>query len=412
MSVNKGKKALIDSTPDFSNQALENAIAKLKVGWVIKSSQCDTAIQNNSVLTSSQKNDVKDTINNIAHLNIGRYLGDLVRHTNSILDGSIIPGNPDITTGDNGQGTFIEILGLVQSLQVLIPDFYGIPASEKSRGVADHFAILMNKFSETEDSTRPVFTTLGEDIKFISNANLATETALENAYDDMISFLTTIRDDSTDFQQSLDNRAAAIATAHTNFDTALQSYPYATKRTQMIADRDKIIAQLNLESTNVSGLRTYVTSLTNTQAYLNLAADKNLRKLILNITQNQNWKNWYTDYESNLANLNPIYTTSTDSDKSAIIEQVLMARGLPDVVDHLNIALVANKAKQDARIDTKNFDNFTTEQIITKCCQQLSIDTSGDVYNQSRLLLNNLNARDREIVAEELDLNESTDTIS
>ena len=180
----------------------------------------------------------------------------------------------------------------------------------------------------------------------------------------------------------------------------------------MIADRDEIIAQLNLESTNVSGLRTYVTSLTDTQAYLNLAADKSLRKLIINITQNQDWKNWYIDYESNLANLNPIYTTSTDSDKSAIIEQVLMARGLPDVVDHLNIALVADKAKQDARIDTKNFDNFTTEQIITKCCEQLSIDTSGDVYNQSRLLLNNLNARDREIVAEELDLNESTDTIS
>ena len=100
MTVNKGLKSLAESTPNFSNQALENSINELKIGWVAKSIELDTAITNNSVLTTTQKNDVKDTINNVAYLNAGRYLNDMVRHTNKILDGSIIPGNPDITSGE------------------------------------------------------------------------------------------------------------------------------------------------------------------------------------------------------------------------------------------------------------------------------------------------------------------------
>ena len=87
MTVNKGLASLADNQPNFSNQALENAITELKLGWAIKSSELDTAIQDNNVLTTSQKNDLKDDINNIAHLNIGRVLGDLIRHTNTILDG-------------------------------------------------------------------------------------------------------------------------------------------------------------------------------------------------------------------------------------------------------------------------------------------------------------------------------------
>jgi len=93
MAVNKGLKSLVEASPNFSNQALENAINELKIGWVVKSIELDTAIENNTVLTTSQKNDVKDTINNIAYLNAGRYLNDMIRHTNTILDGSIIPGD-------------------------------------------------------------------------------------------------------------------------------------------------------------------------------------------------------------------------------------------------------------------------------------------------------------------------------
>ena len=67
MTVRKGLKSLAESTPNFSNQALENAINELKIGWVSKSIDLDTAIANNTVLTTSQKNDVKDTINKKYH---------------------------------------------------------------------------------------------------------------------------------------------------------------------------------------------------------------------------------------------------------------------------------------------------------------------------------------------------------
>ncbi len=409
MTVNKGLKSLAGSTPNFSNQALEEAINTLKIGWVTKGFQLDSAIANNTVLTTSQKNDVKDTINNIAYLNVGRYLGDMVRHTNTQLDGTIVfLANPDVEdTAD-----FLEILQTVSSLQTLIPNLFGETAAEKNRDINDHLGILNNMFTQTEDSSLPVFTSLKESIVFITNANLANETALETAYDNLRNFLAEIRDDSTDFQQTLNTFASAVATAHTNFDSTLQGHPYSVKRTQMITDRDKIVTQLTLETNNCSGIRTYVESLSNTLGYIGLAEDTKMKDLLVNISQNENWRNYFSDYETNRNNLNPIYTTKSDSDKAGIIEQVLTARGLPDVADFLNLEAVVDKAKRDDRIDTSDFDNFSNEQLITKCCEQLSIRTSGSVFQQSKLLLDNLNAQDRAIVSAELDLNESSDTIS
>ena len=94
MTVNKGLLSVVNNTPNFSNQALENAVTTLKVGWVLKGSQLDSVIASNSVLTTSQKNDLKDTINNVTHLNLGRTLGDLIRHSATIIDGSIVPVDP------------------------------------------------------------------------------------------------------------------------------------------------------------------------------------------------------------------------------------------------------------------------------------------------------------------------------
>ena len=97
MTVNKGLKSLVESNPNFSNNGLENQINQFKIGWVLKSFQLDSVIESNGVLTASQKNDLKDDINNVSHINLGLVLGDLLRHTATILDGSIIPGNPAIT---------------------------------------------------------------------------------------------------------------------------------------------------------------------------------------------------------------------------------------------------------------------------------------------------------------------------
>jgi len=147
--------------------------------------------------------------------------------------------------------------------------------------------------------------------------------------------------------------------------------------------------------------------------YTSLAEDTELRKLMARVSQNADWQAYFNDYETNSANLNTMYNVDTDSDKASVIDRVLKEQGLPDVLDYTDLDSVVDKAKKDTRIDTKNFDYYTTEQIIAKCCEQLGITTSNNtVYNQSKLLLNNLNQRDRDIIAEALDLNESSNTLS
>jgi len=414
MAINKGLKSLAESSPNFSNQALQNAINELKIGWVIKSIELDTAIEDNTVLTTSQKNDLKDTINNISYLNVGRFLNDLERHTDSILDGSIIPGDPAITeTAENGQGTFLEILQLTLGIQSLIPSIYGVTADSKSRGVNHHLGSLNNIFLETEDSTQPAFTMLKEAITFINNANLATETALESAYDDLKNFLNTVRDDSTDFQQTLDTFATAVATAHTNFNNALSSEPYLTKRNQLTDGREKVNTQVALENSNITTLRSYTETQTSNLAYVSMADNPTMRRLMARVAQDSNWQSYFNDYEANQDNLNPIYTTNTDSDKSAIIDQIYTDSGLPDVRDPLDLIAVANKAKRDSRIDTAGFDLLTAAQVITKSCEQLGITTANrSLYSQSETLLDNMNQEDRDRIARALDLNESANTLS
>lgn len=410
MAVNKGLKSLAGTTPNFSNQGLENAINELKIGWVIKGSQLDTAIQDNVVLTTSQKNDLKSTIHNIQYLNLGRVFGDLVRHTNTILDGTIVfLANPD--TEDTAD--FLEILQTVQSIQTLIPNLYGASAGEFSRDVNDHLGTLNNKFLETEDSSAPVFTSLKESLDFIVAANLSEETALETAYDNLRNFINSVVADSTDFQQTLNTFASAVATAHTNLNTALASEPYLTKRTQLSIDQDKIEAQVALETSNLSRIRDYVNGLTNHISFTSLAEDEQLRALMTRISQNADWANYFREYEKNSANINPIYSVGSDSDKTTIIDTILRDSGLPDVLDFVDLEAVANKAKKDSRLDTAGFDRFTVEQQITDACRQLNIKTANrSIYNQSESLLDNLNQRDRDIVANRLDLNQDAETLS
>ena len=408
MTVSKGLSSLANSNPNFSNQGLENAINELKIGWVIKGSQLDTAIQDNLVLTTSQKNDLKATINNIQYLNLGRVFGDLVRHTNTILDGTIVfLANPD--TEDTAD--FLEILQTVQSLQTLIPSLYGVTAAEKSRSVNDHLGTLNNIFLETEDSTAPVFTSLKESITLIADANLAQETALETAYDNLRNFINSVVADSTDFQQTLDTFASAVATAHTNFNTALATEPYLTKRTQLSTDQEKIAVQVALENSNLSRIRTYVQGVADYQSYVALAEDNQLRKLMTRISQTPAWITYFENYVENFNSLNPVYTT-VGSDKDSVIDAIYTNSGLPDVRDSLDIKSVAAKAKRDSRIDTAGFDSLTVEQIINKACVQLSINTTNrTVYAQSESLLNNMNKHDRDEIARKLDLNESANTL-
>jgi hypothetical protein len=422
MTINKGLTSLVNASPDFSNQGLENAINDIKsvdkddgYSWIKSSIDADTAIEDNTVLTASQKNDLKDTINNQSHLNFGRYLNDVIRHTNTILNGTIIP----IPSGETQTATFLEILQLVQSIQTLIPELYGVPASEKSRDVNDHLGSLNNKFLETEDSSKPVFTSVKDTLSYLdamarTTSSLATASAaVRYSNTQLITFLASVVADSTDFQQTLNTYGSQLAGNMTNLHNQLASEPLLTMKNQLIADRDEIVTQVNLEISNVSGIRTYAETLANNTSYTSLAEDTELRKLMSRVAQNTDWQTYFNDYETNSTNLNPMYNTDTDSDKASVIDKVLEEQGLPDVLDYLDLTSVANKAKKDTRINTTNFKHYTTEQIITKCCEQLGITTSNNtVYNRSELLLNNLNQRDRDIIAEALDLNESSNTLS
>ena len=409
MTVNKGFLSIVENTPNFSNQALENAVNTLKVGWVQKSFELDEVIASNGVLTLSQKNDLKDDINNVTHLNLGRTLGDLVRHTASIIDATIVP----IPVNEDQQETFLGILQNVQAIQSLIPDVFGVPASDKSRSVNDHLGTLNNIFLTTEDSSAPVFTSLLESINFIVTADLATETALETAYDNLKNFINSVVADSTDFQETLDNLATAVATAHTNFNNALASEPYLTHRTNLVNQREKINVQVALENSNLSNLSTTMETLSDNLSYTALAEDTDLRNLMSTVAQNKQWQTYFEDYANEKDNINPIYTVDTDSDKSAVIDQVLADSGLPDVTDSTDFDAVADKAKRDTRIDTANFDRFTSEQIIDKSCVQLGITTANRTISAlSGSLLRNMNQHDRDTIAQQLDLNESADTIS
>ena len=410
MTVNKGLLSLVENTPNFSNQALENAVNTLKVGWVQKSFELDSVIASNSVLTTSQKNDLKDDINNVTHLNLGRVLGDLIRHSASIIDATIIP--LDEATNPTAS-TFLEILQNVQDVQGLIPEIYGVPARDKGRSVNDHLGTINNIFVDTEDSTRPVFTVLKEAIQGIVDADLATETALETAYDNLKNFINSVVADSTDFQETLDNFATAVATAHTNLNNALASEPLLTHRNNMLAQREKINVQVALENSNLTTLNTYLDTLSENISFISLAEDETLRKLMRTVAQNKNWQTYFENYENEKENQNPIYTTDTDSDKSAVIDKVLADSGLPDVTDATDLIAVAEKAKRDNRIDTANYDRLTVEQQIVKSCEQLGITTANRTTTAlSGTLLRNMNQHDRDEIARRLDSNESANTLS
>ncbi len=409
MTINKGLLSIVENEPNFSNQALENSVATLKLGWVAKSSTLDSLIVTNPILTASQKSDLKDDIDNIPHLNIGRVLGDLVRHSATILDATIIP----VGTNETQTETFLSILQNVQTVQGIIPDLFGVPASDKSRSVNDHLGTLNNMFTTTEDSTEPVFTTMLKSIQFIVDADLATETALETAYTNLINFINSVDADSTDNQNTLNNLATALATAHTNLNNALASQPLLTHRNRLIEMREKINVQITLENSNLVGLETFIETLSNNINFASLADDDDLRRLMTVVAQNKNWQTYFENYADEKENLNPIYTTDTDSDKSSIIDQVLADSGLPDVTDATDFEAVAGKARRDTRIDTAGYDRLTAIQQIVDACKQLLITTQ--FRNESSLsasLLRNMNQHDRDVIAGQLDANESANTLS
>jgi len=422
MTVNKGLLSLIENTPNFSNQALENAINDIKAvdkddghQFILSQFLLDEAIRDNTVLTTSQKNDVLDTLYNAQpHLQIGRYLNDVIRHSATIIDGTIIPIENE---GDQG-ATLLQILQTVQSVQSLVPELYGVSASDKARAVNDHLGTLNNVFSETTDSSAPVFTRLKEIMQLIdtnSRTTSALNLAVTNAATanlNLRTFLSGIRDDSTDFQTTLDNRVNSVVSMFSTLNTRISEIP-GDPTVELASIREEINVQVALENSNLTTLNTYIDTLSDNISYISLAEDETLRKLMSTVAQNTNWQNYFTNYENEKENINPIYTTDTDSDKSAVIDQVLADSGLPDVTDATDFTAVAAKARRDSRIDTAGYDRLRTEQQIIKSCEQLGITTANRTISAlSGTLLRNMNKHDRDEIARQLDLNESANTLT
>ena len=422
MTVNKGLKSIAENSPNFSNQALENAINDIKAvdkddghQFILSQFLLDEAIRDNTVLTTSQKNDVLDTLYNAQpHLQIGRYLNDVIRHTSTILDGSIVP----VPSGETQTETFLGLLQNVQTVQSLIPEVLGVSAVNKKRSVNEHFGTLNNVFLETTDSSAPVFTRLKELMQLIdtnSRTTSALNLAVTNAATanlNLRTFINGVVADSTDFQTSLDNSVNSVVTMFSTLNTRISEIP-GDPTVELASIREQINVQVALELSNLSTLSSYIDTLSENISFAALAEDTDLRNLMAKVAQDSNWQSYFNDYQTNQENLNPIYTTEEDSDKSGIIDQVLSDSGLPDVTDSTDLEAVAEKAKRDSRIDTANFDRFTAQQIIEKSCVQLGIKTANRTTQAlSSTLLDNMNQHDRDTIASQLDLNESADTIS
>ena len=423
MTIKKGLRSLAENTPNFSNQSVENAINDIKAvdkddghQFILSQFLLDEAIRDNTVLTTSQKNDVLDTLYNAQpHLQIGRYLNDVIRHTNTIIDGSIIPlddaANPT-------PSTFLEILQNVQTIQGLVPDLLGISAAEQKRSVNDHLGILNGIFLSTTDSTAPVFTRLKEIMQLIdtnSRTTSALNTAVTNAAVanlNLRTFINGVVADSTDFQTTLDNRVNSVVTMFSTLNTRISEIP-GDPTVDLASIREEINVQVALENSNLSGIIDYIDTLTSNISFSTLAEDAEMRELMTKVAGDPNWQSYFREYEQNQNNLNPIYTTESDLDKDSIIEEVLSARGLPDVTDSTNFQAVVNKARRDSRIDTANFDRLSAEEQIIKSCEQLGITTANrTISSLSNSLLKNLNKHDRDTIAKELDLNQSSETHS
>jgi len=412
MAVNQGLSSLANATPDFSNQGVENAINDIitNMGAQSISYNLDRAIETNSVLTDSQKNDIKDSIHVRPHVNVGRTLGDLRRHTANILNGSLVfRANPDAEEA----ATFLEQLGTVSSFQTLIPILYGVSAEAQNRGVDDHFGTLGGILSKTDDSSEPLLTQMKRNVVWLNSQSLSLQTAWGTAQTNLLNFINSVVADSTDFQQTLDTFVGAVNTAAINFDGTLQAAAYKVRRDSMVFVEEEIDKQIQKESANLHNLRSYSKSVTDTMSYLGYADQPKMANIIIKASQNKNWQDYFMNYPERFRKLNPIYT-GDDATKDNIIQQVQLATGsIVDVVDHVDLDAVLSKAEKDDRIDTSGWETKTNAQKIENACQQLGIRTTDrSVYNLSDELLKNLKQHDIDVLKSRFDDNSVTNKLS
>ena len=402
--VKQGLKSLAESSPNLNNNAVNVLIADTNLGYATLSYTLAQRIRTNTVLTASQKTDLKNTINNKPYLNLGQLFDDLDMHTDKILTGEL---GDESVAGSGDRGTFLEHMQLANSIESLVPSLFGNTADSMGKGVDDHFGTLRL-------SIRSDMNVIRDNVRSINNSSLATDTAYRTAMTNLINFLGSVKDDSTDFQQTLNTFASAVSTAQTNLDGALASEPYLTWKTAINNSRNTVNDQITKEVTNIGGIRAYVKSLVNTQSYVTLAENTKLNDIIKQSSGSTAWQDYYSKYEERKKDYNPIYNYTSDSSNTSTIEQVMRLRGLPDVLNHHDLVSVGKKLLKDTRLSSAiSNEGKTVEELIEKSCQLLGIEIEGrDVYSQSKLLLDNMNKHDVDTIKKELENSQATDTLT
>lgn len=403
MSVSQGLTSLANNNPSFSNQHIQNNIANATVAWIAKTRTIAYRTDISVVLTNSQKTDVYDAMESQSYLNIGRYFLDLDNHTYKILDGSLGETNANDTT----TATFLEHLSLVDGIQGVYQSLYGTDADAAGKGIDDFFGSLRGTLISSVEA-------VGNAVRHINNFSLASQTAYETALQNFINFLDTLGD-STFFDESTFNTLlSAIRTTAANFDTALGANNFQNQKNSLITNRSTIVEQIQKEKNNLGTIRTYSESLTSILTYRSFAGSSKINDIIAKSAQNAAWKDYFSNYETRLSQINPLYDTVSDSSEQEQINAALKRKNLPDVGTYLDTDSVAKKALRDTRLMTRLGDSGkTTEQIIEQSCILLGINITGkDVYAQSKSLLANMDNHDREIVKQEILLHRQASTNS
>ena len=404
MSVQQGLKSLAESNPNFSNQAVQNAIAEANTGFAIKTKTLQYLVDVNSTLTDAQKTTIRASLNVQPYLNVGRYLQDLDNHTFNILDGSL----GETTANDTRQPNFLEFIGAVDSIQSLYLSLYGSEASTAGKGVDDYFGTLRGTVNSNLLEIKTA-------VQAISSVTLAADTAFQNATQALIDFVNTLGDSTTFDESTLNSLLSAYEAAANNFDTALSVTQYAARKTALVAARTAIVDQIAVEAANLGSIRTFSESLADIAGFQSLAGNDKLRDLLGKTAQSTAWRDYYENYEARFNQLNAKYENALgDSENASIIENELRLRGLPDVTDYTNLQAVADKASRDTRlITTVSFPGRSIAEVIRRSCEQLRINITGrDVYGQSQALLENMNNHDRDTIKLELENHQRANTLS
>jgi len=402
MSVNQGLKTLIESSPNFSNQAVQNLIATVNIGWVEKTRTLAQKVDASTILINSQKSDLLATLDIQPHLNLGRILEDLDNHTAKIFTGELGEARDD-----NPASLFLDHVQTVQGFTITIPTLYGYSADSINKGVAGHFGSVFG-------SVDTALGNLKTSVEFIKSKELATDTAYQTATQNIIDFIDALGDSSAFDESTFNALQSAFQTAANDFNTALTDGQFAVTRTDMINNRVAIQDQINLEATNLGAIDTYNESLAQLGIYVGLTENQDIINLITKSSQNADFKSYFENFSAREAKKNPLYTGVNDSSEEIQINEILKLRGLPDVTDHLDLDSVAAKALKDDRIKTGiKSQGKTAEQIITDSCDILGISKNNkNIYALSKGLLENMNKHDRNTVKAELDSNQEINTLS